>query len=199
MSKHKETRFGNLELRQIEEGKMIIEGYAILFNQETLIGDEERGFIEVIDPAALRATLMKDVPMKYNHLDSFLIIARTKNGSLKLEIDDIGLKYYSELIDTNSNEDIYKMVRCGLLDKASFAFTVKSQRWDRSGKVPKRTILEIERLYDVSIVDIPAYEGTSAYGRSLELVETELEAMELADQEQKAKLLRSKVKIKTNH
>lgn len=194
----KETRIAEIRLHE-NEGKMILEGYAILFNQETMIGDEERGFIEVIDKTALIETLMKDVPMKYNHMDSFLIIARTKNESLVLTVDDKGLKFYAELLDTNSNSDIYKMVRSGLLDKMSFAFTVKSQRWDRSGKLPKRTILSIDRLYDVSIVDVPAYEGTSVYGRSLELADAELKAMDLADQDEKAKLLRSKIKIKTNY
>ena len=196
MKNNKETRLAEVRFEE-NEGKMILEGYAIVFEQETLIGDEERGFKEVISRTALTETLMRDVPLKYNHMDSFLILARTKNKSLVLEVDNIGLKVRAELLDTHSNEDVYKMVRAGLLDKMSFAFTVAKQSWDRSGKVPVRRIESIDRLYDVSVVDVPAYEGTSIYSRSLELVDAELRAMELAESEEKAKLIKQKISIKS--
>jgi len=192
----KETRLADVTLHE-EEDKMILEGYALVFNNETLIGDEEYGFLEEIDSRALSDTKMKDVPMKYNHMDSFLIIARTKNQSLSLTVDNIGLKVRAELLDTNTNQDIYKMVRSGLLDKMSFAFTVDEQVWNREGKIPKRTITKIERLYDVSVVDTPAYDATSIYARSLESMELELKAMELAEQEQKSSIIKKRIKIKS--
>ena len=196
MKNNKETRLAEVRFEE-NEGKMILEGYAIVFEEETLIGDEERGFKEVISRTALQDTFMKDVPLKYNHMDSFLILARTKNKSLVLSVDNIGLKVHAELIDTHSNEDVYKMVRSGLLDKMSFAFTVSKQTWDRSGKVPVRRIESIDRLFDVSVVDVPAYDGTSIYSRSLDLVEAELRAMELAESEEKAKLIKAKINIKS--
>ena len=196
MKNNKEIRLADVRFEE-NEGKMILEGYAIVFEQETLIGDEERGFKEVISRTALTEALMKDVPLKYNHMDSFLILARTKNRSLVLEVDNIGLKVHAELIDTHSNEDVYKMVRSGLLDKMSFAFTVKKQSWDRSGKIPVRRIESIDRLYDVSVVDLPAYDGTSIYSRSLDLVDAELEAMDLAIRDEKANIIKQKINIKS--
>ena len=193
-----ENRLSDVSFKAEDEQKMVLEGYAIVFDQETLIGDKEKGFIESIDRNALKNANMKDVPMKYNHDDSFLIIARTRNNSLRLTVDDIGLKVRAELIDTDSNKDIYKMVKAGLLDKMSFAFTVKSHKWDRSGDVPKRIIESIDRLYDVSVVDVPAYDQTSIHARSLDLVESELKAMELAEQEEKANIIRKRIHIKTN-
>ncbi|RJX25818.1 MAG: HK97 family phage prohead protease [Acholeplasma sp.] len=192
----KETRLADVTLHE-EDDKMILEGYALVFNNETLIGDEEYGFLEEIDSRALSETKMKDVPMKYNHMDSFLIIARTKNQSLSLTVDSIGLKVRAELLDTNTNQDIYKMVRSGLLDKMSFAFTVDEQVWNREGRIPKRTITKIERLYDVSVVDTPAYDATSIYARSLESMELELKAMDLAEQQQKSNIIKKRIKIKT--
>ena len=79
----------------------------------------------------------------------------------------------------------------------SFAFTVSKQSWDRSGKVPVRRIESIDRLFDVSVVDVPAYDGTSIYSRSLDLVEAELRAMELAESDEKAKLIKAKINIKS--
>jgi HK97 family phage prohead protease len=192
----KETRLADVTLHE-EDDKMILEGYALVFNNETLIGDEEYGFLEEIDSRALSETKMKDVPMKYNHMDSFLIIARTKNQSLSLTVDSIGLKVRAELLDTNTNQDIYKMVRSGLLDKMSFAFTVDEQVWNREGRIPKRTITKIERLFDVSVVDTPAYDATSIYARSLESMELELKAMELVEHEQKSSVIKKRIKIKS--
>ena len=191
----KETRLAEVELRE-EDEKMILEGYAILYNEETLIGTREYGFIESIDPNALSEDAIKDVPMKYNHMDSFLIIARTKNKSLELTSDEKGLKVRAELLDTQHNKDIYKMVKSGLLEKMSFAFTVKEQEWDHEGEIPKRRITKIDRLYDVSIVDIPAYDNTSIYARSLEAMDLELKTMDLAEKNMKAELIRRKLNLK---
>ena len=194
-----ENRLSDVSFKEEDEQKMVLEGYAIVFDQETVIGDKEKGFIESIDRNALKNANMKDVPMKYNHDDSFLIIARTRNNSLRLTVDDIGLKVRAELIDTDSNKDIYKMVKAGLLDKMSFAFTVSSQKIDRSGDIPKRTITGIDRLYDVSIVDLPAYNQTSiVVGRSLALVDTELKTMDMEDQIKKANIIKKRIHIKTN-
>ena len=41
----KETRLADVTLEE-QDGKMILEGYAIVFNQETMIGNEDYGFIE---------------------------------------------------------------------------------------------------------------------------------------------------------
>ena len=191
---NKETRIS--EIQAVSEEKMIIEGYAIKFNEQTLIGTEAHGFKEIIAIDALTETNMKDVPLKYNHQDNFLVIARTRNKSLELEVDEVGLKIRAELLDTQSNQDIYKMVKSGLLDKMSFAFTVKNQSWDRTGTIPIRTIQKIDRLYDVSIVDVPAYEGTSVYARSLELLDNDTRELENLKHEYQKEIIRKKIKIK---
>ena len=196
MKFEKEVRLAEMRVEEAED-KMILEGYAIVFEEETLIGDEERGFREVISRDSLSKANMKDVPLKYNHMDSFLILARTKNKSLSLSVDEKGLKVHAELLNTTTNQDVYKMVKAGLLDKMSFAFTVKKQSWDRKAEIPLRRIEEIDRLFDVSVVDLPAYEGTSIYSRSLELVETELKAMDLAKREEEAKVIRKRISIKS--
>ena len=167
----KELRMMNFECRDESDGKMILEGYPIVFNQETMIGDEEWGWTEVIDSHALDETDMSDCCLKYNHGDSKGILARVKNGSLKLTIDNYGVKMRAELIDTTDNVDIYKCVKSGLLDKMSFAFNVLEENYDWKSKPNKRTITKIGRLFDVAVVDLPAYDQTSIYARSKELVE----------------------------
>lgn len=157
----KETRLLDVELRtpETEDDKMIVEGYAITFNSPAT-----HGYTEVINEHALDDTDMSDVPLKYNHEDSHLIMARTRNKSLELTKDEKGLYIKAELIDTQSNKDIYKSIKAGLIDKMSFAFTVRGDEYDYDSDT--RTITDIEKLYDVSVVDIPFYDSTSVYARA---------------------------------
>lgn len=156
---------------EAEKEVMVLEGYPITFNQETLIGDEEWGWIESIDPHALDEADMRDCCLKYNHNDTSPIMARTRNKSLILTIDEKGVHMRAELIDTQSNKDFYKMVKAGLLDKMSFAFTVDSEEVDNRNSPIKRVIKRIGKLFDVSAVDIPAYDSTSLIARSKAMAE----------------------------
>ena len=170
-----------LKIEQRAEGdgqpkKMIIEGYALLFENETMIGSEEWGWIEVIKTGALDETDMKKVPMKYNHEDSYLALASTKNGSLELKVDDKGLFFHAELLENGSNRDIYSAIESGLIDECSFAFTIDyangGEIWiEESDKMPRREIVKIKRLFDISVVDLPAYDNTTVAARALGTLE----------------------------
>lgn len=181
----KEIRLANIsdfkiEIRKNEEtdsNKMVIEGYAAVFDRETLIGTEDWGFYESIERKAFDGANMKDVPLKYNHSDAVPILARTRNKSLELSVDDTGLFIRAELLDTQDSIDMYKRIKAGLIDKMSFAFTVKEESF-RDGKTPHRKILQFDRIFDVSVVDTPAYEDTSIYARSIELAEASIRQAE---------------------
>lgn len=185
---NKERRFGLVEARAAADNEeLILEGYAVVFNSETPIGDPENGigFYESIDRYALDAADMSDVCCKYNHNDTMTILARTRNKSLELEIDDRGLRVRIKLQgNVQAHRDAYNMVQSGLLDKMSFAFSLPydadfncmGQRVEMVNGIKHRTITKIARLYDVSIVDVPAYDDTSIFARSLELVDTDLSA-----------------------
>lgn len=161
-----------------EKDVMVLEGYPITFNQETMIGDEEWGWIESIDPHSLDEADMRDCCLKYNHNDTSPIMARTRNGSLVLTPDEKGVHMRAELIDTQSNKDFYKMVKAGLLDKMSFAFTVESEEVDNRSHPVKRIIKRIGKLFDVSAVDIPAYDSTSLIARSKAMAEVKPDELE---------------------
>lgn len=214
---NKERRFGLIEARAAEENeKLILEGYAVVFDSETAIGDPEnmRGFYESVDRSAFDGADMSDVCCKYNHNDSMTILARTRNKSLTLTVDDKGLHTRIELQgNVQAHRDAYNMVQSGLLDKMSFAFSLPydadwnclGQRVEVINGVKHRTITKIDRLYDVSIVDVPAYDDTSIFARSLELVDTDLSAAEAdadaaaVDTEQRAvEMLRLRIANKLN-
>lgn len=174
--KQKELRLNlqGLETRADEpEGKMIIEGYPVIFDKETYIDCGFDGWFEKVDRNAFEGADMSDVALKYNHDDSVLILARTRNESLKLTIDEKGIFIHAELIDTTTNRDVYKMVQSGLLKEGSFAFTVTedTEAVDEKGEV-HRTITKIGKLFDVSICPWGAYgDLTEIYARSYDLLE----------------------------
>lgn len=174
-----------IEMRAIDndDGKMIIEGYAITYEQAATHEYGNYKFTEIIKRGALDSTDMKDVPLRYNHNDTWCIMARTRNNSLQLIKDDVGLKIRAELIDTQSNRDIYKSIQEGLIDKMSFAFTVadRGDNWTYGESETIREVTNINKLYDVSVVDTPFYDTTSVYARSFELLENNLKQLESLD------------------
>lgn len=186
-----------IEIRAVdnEENKMLIEGYAIIYDQPATHQYGGRKFTETIKSGALDNTDMKDVPLRYNHNDNVMIMARTRNKSLKLIKDQKGLKVEADLLDTQSNRDLYKGIKEGLIDKMSFAFTVadKGDTWTYGEKETVREINDIARLYDVSVVDTPFYNSTSIYARSFELLESEEKRLESL---RELELMKLKIKLK---
>lgn len=181
--KLKELRLAteNLTVRADEQeaSKMIIEGYPIVFDQETYIDLGWDGWHEKVDRNAFDGADMSDVCLKYNHNDNVFILARTRNGSLTLTIDDHGVFMHAELIDTTTNRDVYEMVRSGLLAEGSFAFTVEEQEVHEIGVYGTdtyevhRTIKRIGKLFDVAICPNGAYgDLTEIYARSYDLLES---------------------------
>lgn len=168
-----ETKASGIE--PLEE-KMIVEGYAVVFEQPQTYNFGEETYTETISRTALNGADMRRTVMRYNHNDTVFAMARAKNGSLMMTVDDFGLKIRAELIDTQSNRDLYKMIQTGLIDEMSFAFTVAKggDEWTYSDdfKTVRRTINEIDVVYDVSAVDTGFYETTSIYARAFEGVDT---------------------------
>lgn len=181
-----------IEMRAVDnyDNKMIIEGYAIIYDQPATHEYGNQKFTEVIKRGALENTDMKDVPLRYNHNDTWCIMASTKNNSLQLIEDNVGLKIRAELIGTQSNRDIYKSIKEGLISKMSFAFTVSEEgdNWFYMESESVREVTNINKLYDVSVVDTPFYDTTSVYARSFELLEDNLkESLDLNKRKLKMK------------
>jgi HK97 family phage prohead protease len=149
----------DVEARADGDG-MRLAGYAAVFNDASV----PLPFKESIAPGAFRKTLSEtpDVRMLINH--EGLPVARTKNGTLKLEEDDRGLRFEADLADTQEGRDIYELVKRGDVDQMSFAFRVIRQKWndDRS----RRVLTEVSLADgDVSVVTYPAYPTTTVEAR----------------------------------
>lgn len=161
--------------RQTDNGEdMIVEGYAFKYDEETVLYEREDGFQyrEIINRGSLDGADLSDVPFKYNHSDGVFIVARTRNGSLELLPDDTGLFIRARFIDTQTGRDFYKMIQEGLIDKMSFAFTENADYSEEYGEgYVTHHIKGFKRIWDVSGVDIPAYDATEIYARSIAVLE----------------------------
>lgn len=177
-----------VDMRASEDDGMVVEGYAAVFDTVTDLG----WMHEVIDRHAFDNADMSDIVMKYNHENSVLPMARTRGGSLQFTIDEHGLKIRAKLPETSVNRDIYTLIKEGVLSKMSFAFTVRSEEYDYD--TDTRKILEFDKIFDVSVVDVPAYETTEIYARNKEQYEEEKrkhEAKKIAFEKQKLELMLS--------
>lgn len=194
MKKNHERRL--IEVRAVENGdKMTVEGYAITYDSPATHQHGSRKFTEIIKRGSLDNTDMKDVPLRYNHNDNVMIMARTRNKSLRLIKDEKGLLIQADLIDTQSNRDLYKGIQEGLIDKMSFAFTIADggDTWSFGETETVREVTNIAKLYDVSVVDTPFYDSTSIYARSLELLDSEKRRLDSLKEQQ---LLKQKIILK---
>lgn len=189
MKKNK-YQYREIELRNAnfseDDGKMIIEGYAAVFDTPTVIY-EKNGvkYIEKISKHAFDKCDMSDCCLKYNH--GGMLLARCRGGSLKLTVDDKGLYFRAELFDTTVARDVYNLIKNGGLDKCSFAFCVRDDEYDK--ETHTRTVLDIGKLYDVAVVDIPAYQDTSVSARGLFDMEIENERIELDNKNLRERLI----------
>ena len=163
MNQNAEYRSGSWEAGQ--DGT--IHGYAVVFDSRTVLyKDPETGleYGEVIDRHALDGADMSDVVLRFDHQGHAL--ARTRGGSLRLSVDDHGLRVDADMTLSDEARSFYQEVKNGLIDKMSFAFTVapEGDSWDSTTRT--RTVKHIARLFDVSLVTWPAYEQTQVSARS---------------------------------
>ena len=166
------------ELRAVEPAgdanEMIVEGRAIVYERSTVLFEIDGvRYYEVIARGALDGADLKDVPFKYNHSSSVMVMARTRNKTLELIPDEQGLLVRAKLANTTAGRDLYELIRRGDVDKMSFAFTVEKDECDRDART--RRILRFKRIWDVSAVDTPAYQDTYISARSYFMAQAEAE------------------------
>ena len=147
----------DLELR-MDGDKPTVVGYGAVFNS---MSNDLGGFREFIAPNAFEGRLEDDVRFLINH-DANLILARTTNGTLRLSVDEKGLRYEADMPNTSTARDLMELLKNGTISQSSFAFTVEEDSWEVKDGMNIRTIDKVSQLYDVSSVTYPAYNSASS-------------------------------------
>ena len=144
-----------------------VKGHAAVFNRKSL---DLGGFQEKIDPGAFTDVLDRnpDVHLVWDH-STTLALARTLASKYLLELreDPKGLHYYAKVAPTSFAADLRILMEGGVIDQASFAFTVDEDVWevknrDKSDEYVLRTIRKIGELFDVTITAQGAYPQTDS-------------------------------------
>ncbi len=170
----KRAQSNDVQQVQVKSLEGIIEGYPIVFNQRTAIGDF---FFEEIDSHALDNADLSDIKFMVNHDDGMIPLARHRRGkrsTMDINIDDAGLHITTRL-DIEKNETaraLCSAVDRGDIEDMSFAFGVEvsGDEWfDLDKPMPIRRITKISRVFEVSAVNDGAYAQTSIYARSATL------------------------------
>lgn len=158
----------------------VIEGRPVVYNSRADIGM----FDEIIEPGALNNTDLTDVRFCLNHDTSF-VYARSRrnnaNSTMQLVVDEQGLGMRAVLDIENSSRarDLYSAIKRGDIDKMSFMFGVRGDRWDDiDSEHPTRHITDVSTVVEVSAVTFPAYNATSINARSKEALDNARAALE---------------------
>lgn len=177
---------GSREVRCVElraEGapeSRTITGRAVVFNTPTVIAGCYR---EVIAADAITDELLQrsDVVLTLEHDLRAGVLGRYNagQGTMQLERRDDGIYMTCDLPETALGDAVLAGVRRGDYSHMSFAFSVGQSEWseDEDG-IDLRTITQVSRLYDVSVVAFPAYSTTSLTARSAEEPESEDDPVE---------------------
>lgn len=179
--KNQEKRFltGEVEVRNADNDKVTVEGYAALFDSETVIGGQ---FAERVARGAFDNADMSNTVALFNH-NWDQPLARMGKG-LTLEVDERGLKYRFELGNQSYAQDLAENIRMGNVSTSSFGFTIKDDEWERRDGMNLRTINSVDVLYDVSPTTQGAYPTTEVGLRSMEAALAEMEAQEEPEEEE---------------
>lgn len=171
-----------VEIRQIDlEGKKVLEGYVAKFDVYTELYN---GFYEKIDKHAFDESLVsvENIFLLYHH-DYSKPLASTRNKTLELSVDDVGLKFRAEINEELTYaKDCYVLVKSGEMRGCSFGFRALKDEYtfdDENDKV-YRTLQKV-KLYEVTLTPIPAYDMTSVQARAKELREQPQQEKELAE------------------
>ena len=142
-----------------------IVGHAAVFNSlsEPIWGM----FRERIEPGAFKETLKtSDVRALLNH-DPNYVLGRNKNSTLRLWEDGAGLAVDINPPGTQWANDLLVSIDRGDINQMSFGFIVGEDKWTEEDGLTVRTIMRVDRLFDVSPVTFPAYPETDTSLRDL--------------------------------
>jgi HK97 family phage prohead protease len=156
-----------VERRSEDEGREWIVGYAAKFGVNSLELDGE--FIERMHPDAFGIVAERrgrksplETRALWNH-DPNYPLARFP-GTLKMSVDNIGLRYEFPVPDTTYGRDLASNISAGIVRGSSFSFQIApgGDEWSIEDGRSIRTVKSVASLIDVGPVTFPAYEATTA-------------------------------------
>lgn len=154
--------------QQGDSSELYVEGYAIVFNTPSFLFTKDGvDYYEQISSGALDDADMSDVIFNYDHAGK--VLARTRNNTLELTVDEKGLFVRARLDGTEEGRTLHHEIKGGYIDKMSFSYTVVKEKESYDDEKKLFITSGVKKLYDVSAVSIPVYEDTYISARAADL------------------------------
>lgn len=162
----RELLSSEIEIREVEGGLRTITGYAVKWEMKSVTMGYWRRFKEQFKRGAFTDSLTQDDQLALWSHDYSQVLGRTKNGTLRLFEDEIGLRFELDLADTMLGNDTYKTIKRGDVDGVSFGFQMVKEEWDESD--PDNVVRSVTKakLIEISPVAFPAYPDSQVSARS---------------------------------
>ncbi|MFB4347720.1 HK97 family phage prohead protease [Bacillus sp. BR_7] len=162
----RELLSSEMEIREIEGGLRTITGYAVKWEMKSVTMGYWRRFKEQFKRGAFTDSLTQDDQLALWSHDYSQVLGSTKNGTLRLFEDEIGLRFELDLADTTLGDDTYKTIRRGDVDGVSFGFQMVKEEWDESNSDNVVRSVTKAKLIEISPVAFPAYPDSQVSARS---------------------------------
>lgn len=143
-----------------------VEGYAAKYERYVLFKSEDQIVYEEFLPGCFRNCDMTDIIFQFDH--SGKVYARLSNNTLTVEPDEIGLFICADLSKTSAARGMYEDIQVGNVTKMSWGFMPNYKTLEVVENGNEITIRhhDIEKIYDVSAVSIPANNDTEIQARN---------------------------------
>lgn len=166
VTEKRELPQSTIEIREAEDGQRSITGYAVKWEMKSHTMGFFSRFKEQFKKGAFTESLNKEDQRALWSHDTSKVLGRTKNGTLRLYEDDIGLRFELDLPNTTLGNDAYETIKRGDVDGVSFGFRMRKQEWDEAD--PDNIIRTISQadLFEISPVGFPAYPDSQVSARS---------------------------------
>lgn len=155
-----------IEIREGEDGKRTLHGYAVKWEMKSQTMGYWYRFKEQFKKGAFTESLTnEDQRALWSH-DTSQVLGRTKNGTLRLFEDEIGLRFELDLPNTTLGNDAYETIKRGDVDGVSFGFQQQKQEWDETDPDNVVRTITQAKLIEISPVAFPAYPDSQVSARS---------------------------------
>ncbi|KSU89817.1 MULTISPECIES: HK97 family phage prohead protease [Priestia] len=180
----------SIEIREDESDSKIITGYAVKWEMKSHPMGYFRRFKEQFRKGAFADSLTADDQLALWSHDTSRVLGRTKNGTLRLFEDDIGLRFELDLPNTTLGNDTLETIRRGDVEGVSFGFQMRKEEWDETDRDNIIRTITTAKLIEISPVAFPAYPDSQVSARSNDPYQSFIK-------ERQQKSLRKKLLLKT--
>lgn len=187
-TEQRELMTNKIEIREDDDGTRTISGYAVKWEKKSQVLGLYYKFREQFKSGAFLNSLNNDDQRFLWSHDTGKVLGRTKNNTLRLKEDDVGLRFELDLPNTTLGNDTYESIKRGDVDGVSFGFRVEDDEIEEpEDDLPLRTVKKA-KLLEISAVAFPAYPDSEVSARGYDPIKRHDDELKTFKAEQAAKI-----------